>query len=47
MDRETGAAIGFWPYQAAGRYYGVPVSNFVGWIFTGFITVVGIDIAFE
>lgn len=29
--------LGFWSYPAGGFYYGVPVSNFVGWLFSGFI----------
>ena len=28
---------GFWKYQAGGLYYGVPFSNFVGWILSGLI----------
>lgn len=27
----------FWSYQAGGWYYGVPFSNFCGWILSGFI----------
>lgn len=30
-------SIGFWSYNMGGFYYGVPISNFIGWIFTGFI----------
>lgn len=29
--------LGFWQYQGGGIYYGVPVSNFVGWVFSGAI----------
>jgi len=29
--------IGFWSYHGGGLYYGVPLSNFVGWLFTGFL----------
>ncbi len=32
--------IGFWRYQGGGPFYGVPVSNFVGWVFSG--TIAGI-----
>ena len=28
---------GFWKYDAGGLYYGVPLSNFVGWILSGLI----------
>ena len=27
----------FWTYEAGGLYYGVPLSNFFGWIFSGWI----------
>jgi len=27
--------IGFWSYSEGGFFFGVPLSNFVGWIFTG------------
>ena len=27
--------LGFWQYEAGGTYYGVPFSNFVGWLFSG------------
>ena len=30
-------ALGFWQYQGGGAYYGVPVSNFAGWIVSGAI----------
>jgi putative membrane protein len=30
-------SIGFWSYNLGGFYYGVPISNFIGWILTGFI----------
>lgn len=30
-------SIGFWSYNLEGFYYGVPISNFIGWILTGFI----------
>ena len=29
--------IGFWRYEGGGPFYGVPVSNFVGWLFSGAI----------
>jgi bisanhydrobacterioruberin hydratase len=28
-------AQGFWRYEAGGAYYGVPLSNFVGWVLSG------------
>lgn len=30
-------ALNFWTFQSGGFYYGVPLSNFFGWIITGFI----------
>jgi putative membrane protein len=27
----------YWQYQAGGVYYGVPISNFCGWLLSGFI----------
>jgi len=29
--------IGFWRYEGGGVFYGVPVSNFLGWLFSGAI----------
>jgi putative membrane protein len=29
--------IGFWSYTSGGFYFGVPLSNFLGWLITGFI----------
>ena len=30
---------GFWAFTPAGNYYGVPISNFIGWYVAGFILV--------
>jgi putative membrane protein len=30
-------SIGFWSYNKGGFYYGVPITNFLGWLLTGFI----------
>ena len=30
---------GFWAFDAGGAYYGVPLSNFVGWFVAGFLLV--------
>ncbi|MBI1862963.1 carotenoid biosynthesis protein, partial [Candidatus Microgenomates bacterium] len=32
-------SLGFWKYVRGGFFYGVPLSNFLGWIGTGFIGV--------
>lgn len=39
-------ALGFWTY-GGGSYYGVPLSNFVGWIVSATITVSVFDWDFE
>jgi putative membrane protein len=40
-------AIGFWRYQAGGAYYGVPLTNYLGWLLSGTVAVAGLDVAFE
>ncbi|MDZ7702195.1 MAG: bisanhydrobacterioruberin hydratase [Halobacteriales archaeon] len=40
-------AIGFWAYPAAGAYYGVPASNYLGWLLSGAVGVVAVDRAFD
>lgn len=39
-------AIDFWAYEQ-GVYYGVPLSNFAGWLLSGAVAVVAIDLAFD
>lgn len=36
--------IGFWRYEGGGVFYGVPVSNFLGWLFSGAIAGVVLEI---
>ncbi|HRI03602.1 MAG TPA: isopentenyl-diphosphate Delta-isomerase [Pyrinomonadaceae bacterium] len=36
--------IGFWRYEGGGAFYGVPVSNFAGWLFSGAIGAAVIEI---
>ena len=36
--------LGFWRYADGGAFYGVPVSNFVGWVFSGAIGAVVMEI---
>jgi isopentenyl-diphosphate delta-isomerase type 1 len=36
--------IGFWRYEGGGPFYGVPVSNFIGWLFSGAIAAVLIEV---
>lgn len=38
--------LGFWQYEAGGAFYGVPVSNFVGWLFSGVIAGVVLEVFF-
>lgn len=40
-------AVGFWAYEAGGAYYGVPPSNFVGWLASGTVAVSILDRAVE
>ncbi|WP_440770430.1 bisanhydrobacterioruberin hydratase [Natronorubrum sp. DTA28] len=40
-------AIGFWEFVPPGVYYGVPVSNYVGWLLSGTVAVLLVDLAFE
>jgi putative membrane protein len=40
-------AIGFWAYIPPGPYYGVPVSNYAGWVLSGAVAVVAFDVAFD
>jgi putative membrane protein len=36
-------AIGFWRYADGGVFYGVPWTNFVGWLGSGCVAVLGIE----
>jgi isopentenyl-diphosphate delta-isomerase len=36
--------VGFWRYEGGGAFYGVPVSNFVGWMFSGAIAGIVLEI---
>ncbi|ELY52253.1 bisanhydrobacterioruberin hydratase [Natronolimnohabitans innermongolicus] len=40
-------AVGFWAFDPAGVYYGVPVSNYVGWVISGTVAVALVDLAFD
>jgi putative membrane protein len=39
-------ALGFWAYDSGGAFYGVPVSNYAGWLLSGAVTVTLLDLAF-
>ncbi|WP_136589299.1 bisanhydrobacterioruberin hydratase [Salinigranum halophilum] len=40
-------ALGFWVYPAGGLYYGVPLSNYAGWVLSATVAVVALDVAFS
>ncbi len=40
-------AVGFWSYVPPGGYYGVPLSNYLGWVLSGTVAVVLVDLAFD
>ena len=40
-------AIGFWAYVPPGGYYGVPASNYGGWLLSGAVAVGLVDLAFD
>ncbi|WP_254769165.1 bisanhydrobacterioruberin hydratase [Salinilacihabitans rarus] len=40
-------ALGFWAYEPPGPYYGVPASNYAGWLLSGAVAVVLVDLAFD
>jgi putative membrane protein len=40
-------ALGFWVYPGGGAYYGVPLSNYAGWVLSATVAVVALDVAFS
>lgn len=40
-------AIGFWSFADGGVYYGVPASNYAGWILSGTVAILGFEYAFR
>ncbi|GGL51009.1 bisanhydrobacterioruberin hydratase [Halocalculus aciditolerans] len=40
-------ALGFWAYDSGGVFYGVPLSNYLGWVFSGTVAVLCIEYAFD
>jgi putative membrane protein len=40
-------ALGFWTYDAAGAYYGVPLSNYLGWVLSAAVSVALLDWGFD
>jgi putative membrane protein len=40
-------ALGFWVYPNGGAYYGVPLSNYAGWVLSATVAVVALDVGFS
>jgi putative membrane protein len=40
-------ALGFWVYPGGGAFYGVPLSNYLGWVLSATVAVVTLDRAFD
>ncbi len=40
-------ALGFWQYTPPGAYYGVPLSNYLGWVLSGGLAVLTVEYAFD
>ncbi|WP_458206432.1 bisanhydrobacterioruberin hydratase [Haladaptatus sp. NG-SE-30] len=40
-------ALGFWSYSAGSVYYGVPLSNYVGWLVSGTVAVGLVELGFD
>jgi putative membrane protein len=39
-------ALGFWTYLEGGGYYGVPASNYLGWLLSGTIAIIALEKGF-
>jgi putative membrane protein len=46
LDPAT-VAVGFWAYDAGGRYYGVPWLNYAGWVLSAVVSVLVVDALFD
>jgi len=40
-------ALGFWQYDAGGAFYGVPLSNYLGWVLSAAVAVAVLDWGFD
>ena len=40
-------ALGFWVYPDGGPIYGVPLSNYAGWVLSAAVAVVALDVGFD
>ena len=41
LDRAV--KLGFWRYDGGGEFYGVPFTNFVGWLISGAVAAVVLE----
>jgi putative membrane protein len=39
--------LGFWRYAGGGPYYGVPLSNYAGWVLSGLVAVSLVEFGFD
>lgn len=40
-------AVGFWAYVVDGAYYGIPVTNYAGWLLSGTVAVLLVDLTID
>jgi putative membrane protein len=40
-------ALGFWTYDGGGVYYGVPWTNYAGWVLSATVAVLAFDLGFD
>ncbi|WP_435102155.1 bisanhydrobacterioruberin hydratase [Halarchaeum sp. P4] len=40
-------ALGFWAYGGGGVYYGVPLSNYAGWVLSATVAALALEAAFD
>jgi bisanhydrobacterioruberin hydratase len=40
-------ALGFWAYADGGAYYGVPLTNYLGWVVSGAVAVGLVELGFD
>jgi putative membrane protein len=40
-------ALGFWTYDAGGAYYGVPLSNYAGWVLSGLVSLLALEVGLD
>lgn len=45
LDPPAATLLGFWVWPEGGFWYGVPLSNFLGWILTGYVAGVIVQLA--